>query len=75
MTVGAIEALARVIGYPDGVPSGAVAFTFMVDGVPVKVGLMAASPDGDGFDVKFSDFSVRHLPDARRLEWLKANPE
>lgn len=36
MTVGAIEALARVIGYPDGVPSGAVAFTFMVDGVPVK---------------------------------------
>ena len=48
---------------------------WMADGVPVKVGLMAASPDGDGFDVKFSDFSVRHLPDARRLEWLKANPE
>lgn len=39
----------------------------------VKVGMMAASPDGDGFKATFSDFSVKHLPDARRLEWLEKN--
>lgn len=42
---------------------------------PVKVGMMAACPDGDGFDVTFSDFTVRHLPDKVRTQWLKANAE
>ncbi|RXF71836.1 DUF1349 domain-containing protein [Arcticibacter tournemirensis] len=41
------------------------------DNTPVMVGLMAASPDGDGFEAKFENFSVKHLPDQRRLEWLK----
>lgn len=41
------------------------------DNSPVMVGLMAASPDGDGFEAKFENFSVKHLPDQRRLEWLK----
>ncbi|MEM9327175.1 MAG: DUF1349 domain-containing protein [Bacteroidota bacterium] len=40
---------------------------------PVMVGVMAASPDGDGFDARFRDFQVRHLPDQRRLAWLDAN--
>ena len=48
---------------------------WMQDGVGMKVGVMAASPDGDGFDVSFSNFSVVHVPDSRRLEWLKNNPE
>lgn len=38
---------------------------------PVKIGMMAASPDGDGFDVTFSDFTVTHLPDAVRTQWLE----
>jgi regulation of enolase protein 1 (concanavalin A-like superfamily) len=41
------------------------------DNTPVMVGIMAASPDGDGFEARFENFSVKHLPDQRRLEWLK----
>ncbi|HEX3074002.1 MAG TPA: DUF1349 domain-containing protein [Ignavibacteriales bacterium] len=44
------------------------------DNHPVMVGLMAASPDGEGFEAKFENFTVKHLPDQRRLEWLKNNP-
>ena len=42
---------------------------------PVKVGMMAACPDGDGFNVTFSNFSVTHLPDKVRTEWLQRNAE
>lgn len=42
---------------------------------PVKIGMMAAYPDGEGFNVVFSDFSVKHLPDAVRTKWLKENQE
>lgn len=42
---------------------------------PVKVGVMAACPDGNGFDVTFSDFKVKHLPDLVRTKWLEANAE
>ena len=41
------------------------------DNAPVMIGLMAASPDGDGFEAEFENFKVKHLPDQRRLEWLK----
>ncbi|MDE7381378.1 MAG: DUF1349 domain-containing protein [Muribaculaceae bacterium] len=40
---------------------------------PVKVGMMAACPDGDGFNVEFSDFTVKHLPDITRTKWLENN--
>jgi len=43
------------------------------DNSPVMVGLMAASPDGKGFEAKFENFKVKHLPDQRRLEWLKVH--
>ena len=43
------------------------------DNAPVMVGLIAACPDGDGFEAKFENFSVKHLPDQRRLEWLKSH--
>ena len=43
------------------------------DNHPVMVGLMAASPDGNGFNAKFENFTVKHLPDLRRVEWLKRN--
>lgn len=46
---------------------------WMQDNVPVMVGLMAASPDGNGFNATFQHFEVKHLPDARRQEWLKKN--
>lgn len=36
---------------------------------PVQVGLMAASPDGEGFEAVFEHFAVKPLPDLRRLEW------
>ena len=29
--------------------------------------------DGQGFKAKFSHFKVKHLPDQRRVEWLKNN--
>ncbi|RYG07819.1 MAG: DUF1349 domain-containing protein [Chitinophagaceae bacterium] len=43
------------------------------DNTPVMIGLMAASPDGNGFEAKFEHFKVTHLPDQRRLEWLKTH--
>lgn len=46
---------------------------FLQDNTPVQVGLMAACPDGNGFKAIFENFTVKHLPDQRRLEWLKKN--
>ncbi len=46
---------------------------WMQQNTPVMVGLMAACPDGNGFRAKFSDFHVKHLPDAKRQEWLNNN--
>jgi regulation of enolase protein 1 (concanavalin A-like superfamily) len=37
---------------------------------PVKVGMMAASPDGIGFKAVFEEFKITHHPDKIRLEWL-----
>ena len=48
---------------------------WLQDHVPVQVGLMGAGPDGKGFNVTFEHFKVKHLPDQRRLEWLKKNAE
>lgn len=42
---------------------------------PVKIGMFAACPDGDGFKARFSDFKVTHLPDKVRTDWLRANAE
>lgn len=39
------------------------------------VGMMAASPDGDGFNATFENFKIKHLPDERRLSWLEKNNE
>jgi regulation of enolase protein 1 (concanavalin A-like superfamily) len=44
------------------------------DNAPVMIGLMAASPDGNGFEAKFENFTVKQLPDQRRQEWLTAHP-
>lgn len=46
---------------------------WLQDNHPVMVGIMGACPDGDGFKARFENFSIRHLPDARRVEWLKKN--
>lgn len=48
---------------------------WLQDNTPVMVGLMAACPDGNGFKAKFEHFQIKHLPDARRVEWLKKNQE
>lgn len=42
---------------------------------PVKIGMFAACPDGNGFKASFSDFKVTHLPDKVRTDWLKNNAE
>jgi uncharacterized protein len=42
---------------------------------PAMVGMMAASPDGDGFNAVFENFKIVHQPDTRRLEWLEQNKE
>lgn len=44
---------------------------WLQDNTPVQVGLMAACPDGKGFKATFEHFKVKHLPDQRRLEWLR----
>ena len=44
---------------------------WLQDNTPVQVGLMAASPDGQGFQASFEHFQVKHFPDQRRVEWLE----
>lgn len=44
---------------------------YLEDNSPVQVGIMGASPDGDGFEATFENFAVKQLPDLRRLEWAK----
>ncbi len=44
---------------------------WMQDNTPMQVGIMAASPDGDGFEATFENFTVKHLPDQRRAEWAE----
>ena len=46
---------------------------WLQDNTPVMVGMMAACPDGNGFKATFENFKIKHLPDQRRLEWLKNN--
>ena len=46
---------------------------WMPDNHPIMVGVMAACPDGNGFKSRFDNFSIKHLPDQRRVEWLKRN--
>lgn len=46
---------------------------WMPDNHPIMVGVMAACPDGNGFKARFDNFSIKHLPDQRRVEWLKRN--
>ena len=46
---------------------------WMQDNHPIMVGLMGASPDGQGFEARFEHFSIQHLPDHRRLQWLQSN--
>jgi len=48
---------------------------WLQDNHPVKVGVIGACPDGDGFTARFEDFTIKHLPDARRVEWLKKNSQ
>lgn len=48
---------------------------WMQDNIPMKVGVMGACPDGKGFNAKFENFSVKHLPDQRRLQWLNDHSE
>lgn len=48
---------------------------WLQDNRPVMVGVMAACPDGNGFTAKFENFSIRHLPDARRVQWLEKNSD
>lgn len=40
---------------------------------PVMVGMTAVSRDGEGFEAKFEDFSIRHILDTRILKWLEKN--
>ncbi len=48
---------------------------WLQENTPVMVGMMAACPDGNGFKATFEGFKITHLPDHRRLEWLRNNQE
>ncbi len=45
---------------------------YFPDNCAVMVGMMGASPDGDGFNARFDHFRIVHLPDQRRLDWLES---
>ena len=49
--------------------------SWMSANCPVKIGMYGASPDGDGFEATFSGFTVAHLPDRVRTDWLRNNQE
>ena len=57
----------------DGIKYNMSNVAYLSDNKPVMVGMMAASPDGDGFDAIFKEFTIKHLPDTRRKAWLKDN--
>ena len=59
----------------DGIHYKMSNLAFLPNNQPVMVGMMAASPDGHGFKALFESFSVKHIPDPRRLNWLKNNGE
>lgn len=44
---------------------------YLEDNCPVQVGIMGASPDGEGFEAIFENLEVTQLPDQRRLDWAK----
>lgn len=44
---------------------------WLQDNHPVMVGVMGACPDGDGFNAKFENFTIKHLPDMCRQQWLE----
>lgn len=48
---------------------------WMAANCPVKIGMFAACPDGNGFKATFSNFKVTPLPDKVRTEWLERNAE
>ena len=47
---------------------------YFPDNCPAQVGMMAASPDGTGFEAVFEQFQVKPLPDLRRLQWAEKQP-
>jgi len=59
----------------DGQAYKMMRLAYFPEQTPVKVGMTAASPDGDGFRARFDDFEVKHLPDMRRLQWLDKQAE
>ncbi len=59
----------------DGVNYKMSNVAYLPENKAVMVGMMAASPDGEGFNALFENFSVTHLPDTRRIEWLKRSKE
>lgn len=50
-----------------------IRLAYFPNNTPVMVGMTAASPDGNGFEAKFEDFTIQHIPDTRRLQWLEDN--
>ncbi len=54
----------------DGINYSLSNLCHLKENTEVQVGMMAASPNGQGFRAVFEEFEIRHLPDQRRLEWL-----
>ena len=48
---------------------------WLQDNCPVMVGIMGACPDGNGFKARLEGFSIKQLPDLRRVQWLEKNSE
>lgn len=65
----------QVFFSPDGIKYSLLRMAWFPAGKPVQVGMYAASPDGDGFEAGFQDFTITHRPDKIRLNWLKEQPD
>lgn len=57
----------------DGKNFSSMRLTYLQTQQPLMVGMVAACPDGEGFEAMFQHFEISHLPDQERLDWLKKN--
>ena len=54
----------------DGAAWEMLRLAYLRPACPVRVGVYAACPEGEGFPVWFTGFAVGHLPDEGRERWL-----
>jgi regulation of enolase protein 1 (concanavalin A-like superfamily) len=57
----------------NGKDYSAMRLTYLNARQALMVGMVAACPDGEGFEAVFDNFKISHLPDQERLFWLESS--